>query len=40
MQQHIDAYNAAIATYNASEQSDADKEAMEAADKAYQDFMD
>lgn len=40
MQQHIDAYNAAIATYNASEQSDADKEAMEAADKAYQDFID
>ena len=40
MQQHIDAYNAAVATYNASEQSDADKEAMEAADKAYQDFMD
>ena len=40
MQQHIDAYNAAISTYNASEQSDADKEAMEAADKAYQDFMD
>ena len=40
MQQHIDAYNAAIAAYNASEQSDADKEAMEAADKAYQDFMD
>lgn len=40
MQQHIDAYNAAVATYNASEQSDSDKEAMEAADKAYQDFMD
>ena len=40
MQQHIDAYNAAVATYNASEQSDADKEAMEAAEKAYQDFMD
>ena len=40
MQQHIDAYNAAVAAYNASEQSDADKEAMEAADKAYQDFMD
>lgn len=40
MQQHIDAYNAAVATYNASEQSDADKEAMEAADKAYQDFLD
>ena len=40
MQQHIDAYNAAVATYNASEQSDADKEAMETADKAYQDFMD
>lgn len=40
MQQHIDAYNAAVATYNASEQSDADKEAMEAADKAYQDFID
>lgn len=40
MQQHIDAYNAAVATYNASEQSDTDKEAMEAADKAYQDFMD
>lgn len=39
MQQHIDAYNAAVAAYNASEQSDADKEAMEAADKAYQDFM-
>ena len=40
MQQHINAYNAAVATYNASEQSDADKEAMEAADKAYQDFID
>ena len=40
MQQHIDAYNAAVATYNASGQSDSDKEAMEAADKAYQDFMD
>lgn len=40
MQQHIDAYNAAVAAYNASEQSDADKEAMEAADKAYQDFLD
>lgn len=40
MQQHIDAYNAAVAAYNASEQSDADKEAMEAADKAYQDFID
>lgn len=40
MQQHIDAYNAAVATYNASEQNDSDKEAMEAADKAYQDFMD
>lgn len=40
MQQHIDAYNAAVAIYNASEQSDSDKEAMEAADKAYQDFMD
>lgn len=40
MQQHIDAYNAAVAAYNASSQSDSDKEAMEAADKAYQDFMD
>lgn len=40
MQQHIDAYNAAVAAYNASGQSDSDKEAMEAADKAYQDFMD
>lgn len=40
MQQHIDAYNAAVATYNASEQSDTDKEAMDAAEKAYQDFMD
>lgn len=40
MQQHIDAYNAAIAAYNVSGQSDSDKEAMEAADKAYQDFMD
>lgn len=40
MQQHIDAYNAAVAAYNASEQSDSDKEAMEAAEKAYQDFMD
>lgn len=40
MQQHIDAYNAAVTAYNASGQSDSDKEAMEAADKAYQDFMD
>lgn len=40
MQQHIDAYNTAVAAYNASGQSDSDKEAMEAADKAYQDFMD
>ncbi len=40
MQQHIDAYNAAVAAYNASGQSDSDKEIMEAADKAYQDFMD
>ena len=40
MQQHIDAYNAAVAAYNASGQNDSDKEAMEAADKAYQDFMD
>lgn len=40
MQQHIDTYNAAVAAYNASGQSDSDKEAMEAADKAYQDFMD
>lgn len=40
MQQHIDAYNAAVATYNAGGQSDSDKEAMEAAEKAYQDFMD
>lgn len=40
MQQHIDAYNAAVAAYNASGQSDSDKEAMEVADKAYQDFMD
>ena len=40
MQQHIDAYNAAVAAYNASGQSDSDKEAMEAAEKAYQDFMD
>lgn len=40
MQQHIDAYNAAVAAYNASGQSDSDEEAMEAADKAYQDFMD
>lgn len=40
MQQHIDAYNAAVAAYNASGQSDSDKEAMEAADKAYQDFID
>lgn len=40
MQQHIDAYNAAVAAYNTSGQSDSDKEAMEAADKAYQDFMD
>lgn len=40
MQQHIDAYNAAVAAYNASGQSDSDKETMEAADKAYQDFMD
>ena len=40
MQQYIDAYNAAVAIYNASEQSDSDKEAMEAAEKAYQDFMD
>lgn len=40
MQQHIDAYNAAVAAYNASGQSDSDKEAMEAADKVYQDFMD
>lgn len=40
MQQHIDAYNAAVAAYNVSSQSDSDKEAMEAADKAYQDFMD
>lgn len=40
MQQHIDAYNAAVAAYNASGQSDADKEAMETAEKAYQDFMD
>lgn len=40
MQQHIDAYNAAVAAYNVSGQSDSDKEAMEAADKAYQDFMD
>lgn len=40
MQQHIDAYNAAVAAYNVSGQSDSDKEAMEAAEKAYQDFMD
>ena len=40
MQQHIDAYNAAVAAYNASGQSDSDKEIMEAAEKAYQDFMD
>ena len=40
MQQHIDAYNAAVAAYNASGQNDSDKEAMEAAEKAYQDFMD
>lgn len=40
MQQHIDAYNAAVAAYNASGQSDSDKEAMEAAEKAYQNFMD
>lgn len=40
MQQHIDAYNTAVDAYNASSQSDFDKEAMEAADKAYQDFMD
>ena len=40
MQQHINAYNAAVAAYNASGQSDSDKEAMEAAEKAYQDFMD
>ena len=39
MQQHIDAYNAAVAAYNASGQSDSDKEIMEAAEKAYQDFI-
>lgn len=40
MQQHIDAYNAAVAAYNASGQSDSDKNRFEAAEKAYQDFMD
>lgn len=40
MQQHIDTYNAAVAAYNASGQSDSDKEIMEAAEKAYQDFID
>lgn len=40
IQQHIDAYNVAVAAYNASGQNDSDKEAMEAAEKAYQDFMD
>ena len=40
MQQHIDAYNAAVATYNASAQEDADKERFEEAEKAYNDFID
>lgn len=40
MQEHIDKYNQAVATYNASSQDDAAKENFEKAEKAYEDFME